>query len=158
MARDKERQAQSQKRHRDRLFHRLVEYLEDKGCVDCGINEPVVLQFDHLPQFTKSFDIGRAITGSTRKWESILEEMAKCEIVCANCHARRTAKRFDWRKHQLAEGTYEPAPDLFEKATNHRVEHGGGVRGRRNCKCAPCRGKNAEYSRAFRAAKSDTVL
>jgi hypothetical protein len=28
-----------------------------------------------------------------RSWQSILDEMAKCEVVCANCHRRRTARR-----------------------------------------------------------------
>jgi hypothetical protein len=149
MPRDKERQKENQRRHRDRNFERLVSYLVDKGCVDCDISEPVVLQFDHLPEFEKKFDIGRAITGSTRGWDAILKEIAKCELVCANCHAKRTAQRSGWRKHQLSEGTYERNEGLFEKATNHRVEHGGGVRGQRGCKCGLCRAKNAEYSRKF---------
>jgi hypothetical protein len=58
-------------------------------CADCGETDPVVLEFDHLGD--KRFTIGVAIRD--RNWQSVLEEMAKCEVVCANCHRRRTATR-----------------------------------------------------------------
>lgn len=48
-----------------------------------------MLEFDHLAD--KSFDIGQAL--SYRNWQSILDEIEKCEVVCANCHRRRTARR-----------------------------------------------------------------
>jgi len=72
---------------------KLFSYLLEHPCVECGEDDPVVLEFDHLPEFEKSFEIGRAVTSSTRSWESILIEMEKCEVVCCNCHRRRTFKR-----------------------------------------------------------------
>jgi hypothetical protein len=48
-----------------------------------------VLEFDHLRD--KRFSIGREL--SRRSWPSIVAEMEKCEVVCANCHRRRTAQR-----------------------------------------------------------------
>lgn len=153
MARDKERQKATQRRQRDRSFEKLAEYLKTHPCTDCGETDLLVLQFDHLPEFEKSFDIGRAITGSTRSWESILVEIGKCEVVCANCHQRRTGARSGWRKHLMSIGEYQSDPALFERPSNHRVGHGEGVRGRRNCKCDLCRAKNAEYSRINRAKK-----
>jgi hypothetical protein len=63
----------------------------DSGCVDCGYNKhPAALEFDHLPGHTKSFGLG---IGYMRSWESVLLEIAKCEIVCANCHRVRTESR-----------------------------------------------------------------
>jgi hypothetical protein len=50
---------------------------------------PGVLDFDHRGD--KAFAIGEAIT--YRRWETILAEIAKCDVVCANCHRRRTARR-----------------------------------------------------------------
>ena len=50
---------------------------------------PIVLEFDHLRD--KSFAIGTALT--RYGWDKILAEIAKCEVVCANCHRRRTARR-----------------------------------------------------------------
>jgi L-lysine 2,3-aminomutase len=51
----------------------------------------VVLQFDHIGD-DKSATVSRLVT-SAYSWTRILLEIAKCEVVCANCHARRTARR-----------------------------------------------------------------
>ena len=67
----------------------LIEFFATHPCVDCGENDPVVLEFDHLRD--KVFSIGMGLTG--RSWKSVLAEMEKCEVVCANCHRRRTARR-----------------------------------------------------------------
>ncbi|MGN7859566.1 hypothetical protein ACTJI8_03200 [Microbacterium sp. 22303] len=91
-----------QAQHRARNFERMIEYLLVHPCVDCGIADPVVLEFDHLPEFTKRFEIARAITASTRSWAAIAEEISKCEVVCANCHRRRTARRAGTRKHLIS--------------------------------------------------------
>jgi hypothetical protein len=69
----------------------LLEYFNSNPCVDCGEEDPVVLEFDHLDADAKSFDIGQALP--YRRWQTILEEIEKCEVVCANCHRRRTARR-----------------------------------------------------------------
>jgi hypothetical protein len=76
------------KRLRERTLY-LIEYFKGHPCVDCGEDDPVVLEFDHLGE--KLFDIGREI--HNRGWQSILDEIEKCEVVCANCHRRRTARR-----------------------------------------------------------------
>ncbi|WNM73006.1 HNH endonuclease [Streptomyces phage Persimmon] len=74
-------------------MEKLLEYLAMHPCVDCGEADPIVLEFDHLPEFEKSFEIGRAVTSSTMSWAKVLTEIDKCEVVCCNCHRRRTAKR-----------------------------------------------------------------
>jgi hypothetical protein len=51
--------------------------------------DPVVLEFDHLRD--KSFNIGSKLVHCS--WEKVLAEIAKCEVVCANCHRRRTSAR-----------------------------------------------------------------
>lgn len=66
----------------------LLGYFAHHSCADCGEDDPVVLEFDHLDAESKRFDIGQAL--SYRKWQSILDEIEKCEVVCANC---RTARR-----------------------------------------------------------------
>ena len=67
----------------------LIEYFQTHPCVDCGELDAVVLEFDHLRD--KSFDVAQSLP--YRSWQSILDEIAKCEVVCANCHRRRTARR-----------------------------------------------------------------
>lgn len=64
----------------------------DAGCADCGYNAyGVALDFDHLPEFEKSFNVSKLVRyGSI---DRILDEIAKCEVVCANCHRVRTMKR-----------------------------------------------------------------
>jgi hypothetical protein len=69
----------------------LLDFFSTHPCIDCGESDPVVLEFDHLDADGKQFDIGNAL--SYRAWRSILQEIAKCEVVCANCHRRRTAGR-----------------------------------------------------------------
>jgi hypothetical protein len=72
-----------------RRMQHLIDYLGSHPCVDCGESDPLVLEFDHIGE--KSFTIGTGFAG--RNWQAILDEIAKCEVVCANCHRRRTARR-----------------------------------------------------------------
>jgi hypothetical protein len=52
------------------------------------------MQWDHLPGVPKLGDISNGLHGRSRG--EILEEIAKCELVCANCHAIRTFQRAGW--------------------------------------------------------------
>jgi len=61
------------------------------GCKDCGEKDFRVLEFDHLPEFAKSGGINKIIANGTLK--QLKEEIAKCEVVCANCHRKRTYSR-----------------------------------------------------------------
>lgn len=62
------------------------------GCVDCGYREHVAaLDFDHLPGTEKKFGIAKGVYDFG--WATIAAEIAKCEVVCANCHRIRTASR-----------------------------------------------------------------
>ena len=67
----------------------LIDFFRAHPCVDCGETDPVVLEFDHLGE--KAFNISKGLRD--RGWLAVLEEMAKCDVVCANCHRRRTARR-----------------------------------------------------------------
>lgn len=64
-----------------------------KGCADCGYNaHPVALDFDHLPGYEKRYGIAQIAYGGYGL-DLVLEEIAKCEVVCANCHRIRTLDR-----------------------------------------------------------------
>lgn len=51
------------------------------------------MQFDHLPgsKHAKEFKLG--LRSSNVSVSKVLVEIAKCEVVCANCHAERTYQR-----------------------------------------------------------------
>jgi hypothetical protein len=83
--------------------HYLLGFFETHPCVDCGEGDPVVLEFDHLRD--KSFSIGQVLT--RRRWQVILDEIKKCEVVCANCHRRRTAQRRGTTRALLTQGKPE---------------------------------------------------
>lgn len=86
--RDK-RRAQSK---RIRKF--LDEYKRGRACVDCGYSNnefPATLDFDHLPTSEKKkINLSQGVSWGIDK---LLAEIAKCEIVCSNCHRIRTTKR-----------------------------------------------------------------
>jgi len=60
-----------------------------KPCADCGgLFHPAAMHWDHLPGQEKKATLGYLAKRGNRR--RVLEEIAKCELVCANCHAVRT--------------------------------------------------------------------
>jgi hypothetical protein len=72
----------------------IKNYLEKHYCVDCGEDDYVVLEFDH--QRDKLGNISQMVFGTSLA--KLKKEVAKCEVVCANCHKRRTAEQFGFYK------------------------------------------------------------
>ena len=112
-----------------------VEMLRDLRrvpCADCGGNfEPHQMDFDHRDPSTKSFDVmtGRAMLMSTRR---LLDEVAKCDIVCANCHRSRT-RQFELTRDRAVPTT----PSDKRKAAIWR-EQSLLLAALRNVPCADC--------------------
>ena len=71
----------------------VLSYLKTHPCVDCGETDPIVLEFDHIQQ--KKYGISRMVYAGMGV-DSISKEIEKCEVRCANCHRRATAKRSGW--------------------------------------------------------------
>lgn len=87
-------QVKAAKRRRQQEAKALVRrYLETNPCVDCGEADPVVLEFDHLRDKRAAVSLLRV---TATKCSAIAEEISKCEVVCVNCHRRRTARRARW--------------------------------------------------------------
>ena len=73
-------------------FRRWYQALKQRPCADCGGTfPPGAMHWDHLPGAEKTADVGWLAARHARR--RVLEEIAKCELVCANCHAVRTAER-----------------------------------------------------------------
>ena len=63
---------------------------------------------------------------ASRSYEKLVEEMKKCQLLCRRCHLEKSRE----------------AKDLGN------VDHGGGLSGKRNCKCDPCKAKKAAYMKS----------
>jgi hypothetical protein len=92
-----ERQKEAKKRARQARSFRVKEFYKalfaDKSCVDCGEADLLVLQFDHREPDQKKCDVSCCKTIA-----SMQKEAEKCDIVCSNCHTRRTQRMFgSWR-------------------------------------------------------------
>jgi hypothetical protein len=96
--REKNYELKKKSRLRNYLF--MIDYLSDKSCLDCGESDPIVLEFDH--QSDKKMNISELIRDSSI--DRLESELSKCEIRCANCHRKKTAKDFGYYKNRLLGG------------------------------------------------------
>ena len=85
-------------------------------CVECGSTED--LQFDHRNRRRKEFSLATAMWHVSR--ERFIAEVKKCRLLCTPCHKKHSADQLS-------------------------VPHGGGVSGKKNCSCAPCKARKAQY-------------
>jgi hypothetical protein len=65
----------------------------------CRDGDILVLHFDHRDRADEVMDVSSLIRYGG--WPRIAAEIAKCDVRCANCHQRRTARQFGWRKTAL---------------------------------------------------------
>lgn len=115
--REKRRQARATWRNAHREEHRAnqrrqaaARYLRRKQeaiaflggvCVVCGTTED--LEFDHIHPGTVSF---RVAMNLHRRWETLLPELEKCQLLCFECHKDKTERE---RKARYLL-THSPAP------------------------------------------------
>ena len=97
----------------------LLAYLLAHPCVDCGEPDPVKLDFDHRDPSMKKGNI--AAMAARKPWRLVLREIEKCDVRCANCHMRRTARQQSWRKvhnEPVAEGPWLLRQSLSVQRSN----------------------------------------
>lgn len=104
--RERDPEAARATKHRTIAKNRdAVRAAKSKPCADCGTQYPYyVMEFDHLDAGTKHFNVSAGVTRASH--ERILAEIAKCEAVCANCHAERTHQRKQARKGAQADAVH----------------------------------------------------
>ncbi len=81
----------------DRNRERLRDFFRTAECMDCGTRAFAVLELDHRDPQQKRDDVSNLVR-QPRSWATVAKEIAKCDVVCANCHRKRTARHFGWRK------------------------------------------------------------
>lgn len=82
------RVAKNNKRYKREAKEYVLKYLQENPCIDCGEDDPIVLDFDHRGDKIKN--IPRMLQNGT-SLSTIKKEIAKCDVRCANCHRRKTA-------------------------------------------------------------------
>lgn len=66
---------------------RLTELKRQRGCQRCGESESVCLDFHHVQREEKQFNL--SLRSAPRyPWHEVEAEIAKCVILCANCHRK----------------------------------------------------------------------
>jgi len=71
---------------RKKMLHKwFQEYRETLSCNSCPEPRWYVLDFHHKDPTTKEINLAHAITNGWSK-KRILNEVAKCDVLCANCH------------------------------------------------------------------------
>ena len=78
-----------QNAQREEAYARVAAIKAESPCADCGGTfPPVCMDFDHIAP-GKVRAVSELITNHAT-WDTIETEIAKCELVCANCHRLRT--------------------------------------------------------------------
>jgi hypothetical protein len=101
---------------------RFLRSVKDVPCMDCGRRYPFyVMEHDHRDGETKLFNISDLISKKLRvSMETLKKELAKCDVVCANCHRERTYQRGQRARQRKAFGDIQMEE---QAAVAQSVEH-----------------------------------
>lgn len=79
------------RRRRERERSTMMDDLKAKPCMDCGRSfPPECMDFDHRPGEVK---VSNVVWMKVWGLQRLLAEIAKCDLVCSNCHRTRTRNR-----------------------------------------------------------------
>lgn len=87
-------------RARNRQY--VEQYLSTHPCVDCGLLNPLVMEFDHVKGKKRS-DVSTLVREAAAL-PVLIAEIAKCVVRCANCHRMRTATTLWGKTMPVLEG------------------------------------------------------
>lgn len=100
LQRVKDNRTEITRKNAESLKQKMLNFLRGKQCVDCGEDDIVVLEFDHRDGTEKEATVAQL---SKKSWRRTLDEIQKCDIRCANCHRRKTAKQLGWYRYMKTE-------------------------------------------------------
>lgn len=92
-----------------RKLQQLIAELKNRPCHDCGVKYPhYLMDFDHTN--AKNHNVSEMVFQGFSE-QNVRKEAEKCNVVCSNCHRRRTWKRM----HPIPESA-NGKPDSFEES------------------------------------------
>lgn len=146
----------------------MAEFRTSRGgaCELCGATDR--LEFDHIDRNSKAFGIGR---GWSLARERVLEEIAKCQLLCRSCHVTKSLACGDmvsaqhgghsmYRRHGCrcdlcCSGNLERGRKYKGSKPRLDPKHGSSnMYSHLGCRCAVCREGQASRQRAYRQKKS----
>lgn len=116
---------EAQQRYLQKRRQRARDYLGGV-CASCESTDG--LEFDHIDPSTKQEHVSEAIARHW-SWARLVPELDKCQLLCRPCHIQKSVDNLDGRI----------------------VAHGGGMSGKKNCPCVPCKSRKSEYNRNYKA-------
>jgi len=82
---------------RTRQARRMVQEAKNQPCEDCGIQYPhYIMDLDHRDPEDKVMSVA-SMVGQQTSLERLAAEIAKCDVVCSNCHRERTYLSYEKR-------------------------------------------------------------
>lgn len=87
--------AKKSKPRRRKLAQVFLTWIKQAPCMDCGVQyPPYVMDFDHREPKASAKDAVSALASRAAvSGGRLMEEIYKCDLVCANCHRERTYRR-----------------------------------------------------------------
>ena len=76
----------SNKKARESRRQWYLNLLSERFCEICGENDPVTLDWHHKDPSEKEHNVSKMYKSRGR--QAILDEIAKCQCLCANCHRK----------------------------------------------------------------------
>lgn len=90
---------EAKQRLTQRNMNLIVDYLVLHPCLECGEDDVIVLDFDHRDPATKTSSISELACRVGQ--QKLLAEIAKCDVLCANCHRRKTARQLGHSRYKI---------------------------------------------------------
>ncbi len=82
----------------------VIAYKRGLSCVRCGFSHPAALDFHHRDPATKTLAVARLVLLERPRTE-IEAEIAKCDVMCANCHRIEHFGVYYENAHRRANGS-----------------------------------------------------
>ena len=88
-----------QNRQRRRVVRRnqlyILVYQAQNPCIDCGEADPRCLEFHHIDPSTKKANVSKMIQ-TCASLKAIKHEITKCQVLCSNCHRKKTSDEYSY--------------------------------------------------------------